>query len=409
MKRLWLLVLLPSFVGAQQLVNCDPAQVTPCTTNSASNTGSGDPAWFAFGKYNANWLLISPVFSAPTGTIVGNALSPGPVQNLTTLPFTLGVPAGGTGRFSLTGPIKGNGSAPFTPASSSDIIALFTGTPTGAKCLGDSGALLTCSGGGGSSSANPTALVGPTAVNGTAPTLMTSDSAPAINLTASYTWATGTHAFNGGFGGTGVATYLASPPAIGGAAPAAAAFTTLAASSTISGAGFTTYFASPPALGGVAPNTGAFTTLSATSTVSGAGFIAYLASPPGIGGTVPGSGAFTNLSSTVPIALLIQTAATSSSFTPTVGAANQLNQANTQTAGTLTVNNPTGSPTDGQRLTLRLTCTNVQTFAWGTAYHGSTTAALPTATTGGGAHDYYLFIYDTATSQWDYMSSVTGF
>ena len=46
-----------------------------------------------------------------------------------------------------------------------------------------------------SSSANPTALVGTTAVNGTASTFMTSDSAPAINLAMTPTW-TGTHQFN---------------------------------------------------------------------------------------------------------------------------------------------------------------------------------------------------------------------
>ena len=47
------------------------------------------------------------------------------------------------------------------------------------------------------SSANPTAKVGPTAVNGTATTFLTSDSAPAINLTATYPW-TGPHAFGAG-------------------------------------------------------------------------------------------------------------------------------------------------------------------------------------------------------------------
>ena len=81
------------------------------------------------------------------------------------------------------------------------------------------------------------------------------------------------------------------------------------------------------------------------------------------------------------LGLRIQTAANASSITPTVGTADQVNQANTQATGTLTINNPTGTPTDGQRLTIRLTSANVQTYAWGTAYHGSTTAALPTAST----------------------------
>jgi hypothetical protein len=42
--------------------------------------------------------------------------------------------------------------------------------------------------------ANPTAQVGPTAVNGVATTVMRSDAAPAINLGASYSW-TGAHSF----------------------------------------------------------------------------------------------------------------------------------------------------------------------------------------------------------------------
>lgn len=50
-------------------------------------------------------------------------------------------------------------------------------------------------------SANPSALVGPSAVNGTAITFMTSDSAPGINLGGTYTW-TALHTFNGGLAAT---------------------------------------------------------------------------------------------------------------------------------------------------------------------------------------------------------------
>jgi hypothetical protein len=87
----------------------------------------------------------------------------------------------------------------------------------------------------------------------------------------------------------------------------------------------------------------------------------------------------------------------------------QVNCANTQPLGTLTVNNPTGVATDGQRMTFRITSANVQTYAWGSAYHGSTAAALPTASSGGGARDYIGFIYDLSTSQWDFVSVVQGF
>jgi hypothetical protein len=61
-----------------------------------------------------------------------------------------------------------------------------------------------------------------------------------LNVGNVNTW-TAAQTFNSTFGGTGVATYLASPPAIGGTAPAAASFTTLSASGTITstGAAFT--------------------------------------------------------------------------------------------------------------------------------------------------------------------------
>lgn len=107
------------------------------------------------------------------------------------------------------------------------------------------------------------------------------------------------------------------------------------------------------------------------------------------------------------IGLRIQTAATATSITPTVNVADQVNQANTQVAGTLTIANPTGTATDGQRLTLRITATNAQTLAFGTAYHAGTTA-LPT-TVAAATHSYIGFIYDAATSQWDYVSAAPGF
>lgn len=87
-------------------------------------------------------------------------------------------------------------------------------------------------------SANPSASIGLTAVNGTATTFMTSDSAPALSQAITPTW-TGAHIFsaavtlNGTVSGTGLSsylsTYLASPPAIGGTTAAAGTFTTLIA------------------------------------------------------------------------------------------------------------------------------------------------------------------------------------
>ena len=53
--------------------------------------------------------------------------------------------------------------------------------------------------------ANPTAKVGPTAVNGTATTAMRSDAAPALDLTANYTM---TGAWTWNYTGTGASLYL---------------------------------------------------------------------------------------------------------------------------------------------------------------------------------------------------------
>jgi hypothetical protein len=48
----------------------------------------------------------------------------------------------------------------------------------------------------------------------------------------------------------------------------------------------------------------------------------------------------------------------------------------------LTLNAPTGTPVNGQKLILRLRSTNVQTFSWNAAFAGSTDLALPVASSG---------------------------
>lgn len=84
-------------------------------------------------------------------------------------------------------------------------------------------------------------------------------------------------------------------------------------------------------------------------------------------------------------------------------------QNNTQTAGTLTINAPTGTPTNGQKFILRITCTNVQTLSCNAAFIGSTDLALPTATTGSSKTDYLGFIYSTGTSKWHLLAKNFGF
>jgi hypothetical protein len=84
-------------------------------------------------------------------------------------------------------------------------------------------------------------------------------------------------------------------------------------------------------------------------------------------------------------------------------------QANTQSAGTLTINSPTGTPVNGQKLILRLSSTSVQTFSWNAIFAGSTDLALPTASSSGGKYDYVGFIYNSTASKWQLLAKVFGF
>lgn len=101
--------------------------------------------------------------------------------------------------------------------------------------------------------------------------------------------------------------------------------------------------------------------------------------------------------------------ANATSITPNSDTSDFVAQTNTQSAGALTINAPSGTPTGAQTLSIRIKSTNVQTFAWDTAYRGSTTLALPAATTGGSATDYFQFIYDLADTKWDLMNAKLGF
>lgn len=94
----------------------------------------------------------------------------------------LAVPRGGSGAATLTGYLKGNGTAAFTAVSTipySDI----SGTPAIPA------------------SANPSASVGLAAVNGSASTFLRSDGAPALSQAIAPTW-TGNHTFTPASGNT---------------------------------------------------------------------------------------------------------------------------------------------------------------------------------------------------------------
>ena len=96
-------------------------------------------------------------------------------------------------------------------------------------------------------------------------------------------------------------------------------------------------------------------------------------------------------------------------ITPDADTSDNVTQANTQGAGTLTIAAPSGTPVDGQKLVIRLKSTNVQTFSWNAIYRGSTDLALPTASSGASKTDYIGFIYNSADSKWDLLAKTFGF
>lgn len=104
----------------------------------------------------------------------------------------------------------------------------------------------------------------------------------------------------------------------------------------------------------------------------------------------------------------VVTASDATSITPNSDNADITYQANTQAAGTLTINADGGTPTNGQPWVLKMKSTNVQTFSWNAGYVGGT-VALPTATTGSSQIDYYSFLYDTVDSKWHFVGQAVNF
>jgi hypothetical protein len=83
-------------------------------------------------------------------------------------------------------------------------------------------------------------------------------------------------------------------------------------------------------------------------------------------------------------------------------------QTNTQVAGTLTINAPTGTLANGQKIMLRLQSSNVQTFSWNAVFAGSTDLSLPTASSGSSKYDYVGFIYNTTATKWQILAKNFG-
>lgn len=85
-------------------------------------------------------------------------------------------------------------------------------------------------------------------------------------------------------------------------------------------------------------------------------------------------------------------------------------QANTQPGlSTLTINAPTGTPFNGQKLILRLQSTNAQVFSWNAIFAGSSDLALPIVSSGASRYDYLGFMYNSTAAKWQLLAKTFGF
>ncbi len=80
----------------------------------------------------------------------------------------------------------------------------------------------------------------------------------------------------------------------------------------------------------------------------------------------------------------------------------------TSLSQTTTFANPTGTPTNGQLLQIRITSSTSRSISFGTAYQAASSLTLPTATTGSNAEDYIGFRYNSTDSKWDLIATTIG-
>lgn len=107
--------------------------------------------------------------------------------------------------------------------------------------------------------------------------------------------------------------------------------------------------------------------------------------------------------------LATTTLSSGTSITPNIGVADGNVMVCTATAGTFTVNAPTGTPKDMQPFLMRIKFTNAQTYAFNAIYRGSADLALPTGSAGGSTTDYLAFRYNATDTKYDYVGKIFGF
>jgi len=80
-------------------------------------------------------------------------------------------------------------------------------------------------------------------------------------------------------------------------------------------------------------------------------------------------------------------------------------------AGNRTMNNPTGTTTDGQQIMYKITqdSNGSRTITWGAAFRFSTDVPNPTLTTTANKTDYVGFQWNAASSTWDCLAVARGY
>lgn len=111
----------------------------------------------------------------------------------------------------------------------------------------------------------------------------------------------------------------------------------------------------------------------------------------------------------VTISPRVVTIADGTSITVNINITDIAAQVNTQATGTLTINNITGTPADGQKFVIRLKSTNVQTFSWNAIFSGSSDLPLPSVSSGSNKYDYLGFIYNSTAAKWQLVAKNFGF